>query len=150
MNGRSEPAGRRLPVSTLAAVVTGLLAWLIAALGLIGWTLEIPAMSNLFGGVAMQPITAIGLMLCGAGLLLITGPRRWTAAIARMFACVVVLMGAVTIGGFVPGLAAVTGPLVRAVQQAGAGRMSVMAAVNFIAVGIGILTLRARSHWPSQ
>jgi PAS domain S-box-containing protein len=89
---------------TLAARVLGAIAVIVPAFVLIGWVLRVPVMVSIIPGfVAMNPVVATSLALCGFSLLIQTGgsdvARRW----ARLAGVLVAVIAGVKLLGFVTG-----------------------------------------------
>ena len=70
----------------------------IAALVLLGWTLDVPVLMRLGLGVnPMASNTAIGLLAAGGSLYLLLPPARPHAAAARGLASLALLLGSLTL-----------------------------------------------------
>jgi hypothetical protein len=63
-----------------AALLAALYAVAGSCLTLAGWILDVPSLSD-WGhtGIAMQPNTAVGALLCSVSLLLAVFNRRWAS-----------------------------------------------------------------------
>ena len=128
-----------MTAATIFAVV-------IAGLALLGWQFDLPALRTLLpGGVAMNPMTALAVMLAAGSLWLQTASlddRRELRWVARAAASLVVLVGLVTVVGYVFGE-----------SWLGGDGMAPAAGLNFLLLGAALLALDWQSRlglWPAQ
>ncbi|HEY1276244.1 MAG TPA: response regulator [Thermoleophilaceae bacterium] len=148
-----RPRDAWLRSSSRAACI---LAALIAAGALVGWQLDLPRLRAMLAGhVAMNPTTALTFMLaagslwCLSGTLRVQPAVRWTARVA---ASLVVLVGAVTIAGYVVGDNLGLDQLLFGARL-GANRIAPNTGLNFLFLGIALLLLDWQPRpgvWPAQ
>jgi hypothetical protein len=70
------PALHRNMALRRMALLAGFLAAVLGASVLVGWALDIPALISVFPGfVTMKANTALGMLLCGAALALLSGGK---------------------------------------------------------------------------
>lgn len=128
------------------AVVAFLVGWI----GLIGWALDIDALTHILPGlVALRANTSIGFILAGASLWLVQGGSRagLERRAAQLCAVLVVLLGLVNLGesllGWRFGIDRFLFPDV-SVSPLSSGRMSVTVAASFFFIGLALLLLSLR------
>jgi two-component system, cell cycle sensor histidine kinase and response regulator CckA len=117
---------------------------------LVGWTLRVDRLKSVFPGLAtMKANTALGLALCGVGLLLSTRRvvTRSSRVLVRACASIVVVTALVTLGEYA-GLEAGVDELlfqdVRSATTANPGRMSPLTAACFVAIGSALWVTAGR------
>lgn len=80
--------------------LTGLAAIALGAAVMAGWLLDIPTLRSVLPGIiAMQPITALALILCGSALLAANLPNP-PASIARSLAVSILLLAGIDLAQF--------------------------------------------------
>ena len=130
---------------------------------LAGWTLDAGALRDILPGpVAMNPLSAVGLVLAGVSAWLLQDERvdgkvRW---ISRACALVVVLLGVIRLTqilfGLEPGIDQIVFPGRLASEAALTGfsnRMTSDTALDFVLIGVALLFLDSRTRhgrWLSQ
>jgi diguanylate cyclase (GGDEF)-like protein len=152
------------PAHHTAAVLAGLFAVLVGALALLGWALDIAAFKSVLPGmVTMKVNTAIGFILAGGALDLLAtapaNPQRFN--IARICACIIVAVGALTLTQDLLSLDFGIDQwlFTEILPEGGAGtpgRMAPATAVNFILIGSSLLLCAAAAdhrrdlaQWPA-
>ncbi|HEX7214072.1 MAG TPA: hypothetical protein VF578_07670, partial [Methylomirabilota bacterium] len=148
-----RPRDAWLRSSSRAACI---LAALIAAGAFVGWQLDVPRLRAMLAGhVAMNPTTALTFMLAAGSLWCLSGALRVQPAVrwaARLAAGLVVLVGAVTIAGYVLGHNLGLDQLLFGARL-GNNRIAPNTGVNFLFLGIALLLLdwhSRRGVWPAQ
>src|SRR5262245_10741598 len=138
------------------ARAVGILALLISAGVLLGWQLDLPHLRAMLPGhVAMNPMTALTLMLAAGSLWCLTGAygaQRAVWWVPRVAASLVVLVGVVTIAGYVVGHNLGLDQLLFSARL-GDNRIAPNTGVNFLLLGIALLLLDWQSRpgvWPAQ
>src|SRR5919107_424736 len=142
---------------------SGVVAILVGCIVLLGWTFAVGNLrSGLPGPVAMNPVSAVGLLLAGVSAWLLQDERaglraRW---ISRVCAIVVVLFGLSrliqVLFGLEPGIDQVLFPGRLASEAASTGfpnRMAFDTALDFVIIGGSLLYLDRRTRrglWVSQ
>jgi len=140
---------------TAARVASGL-AFVFGALVLVGWRFDLPSVRSILPGrVAMNPLTAVTFMLAASSLALETetfGGRRGIRAAARIAAGFVVVVGLLTVAGYVLGEnLALDQILFR--RRLGTNRIAPNTGVCFAFLGAALLLLDGGSHrrsWLAQ
>ena len=139
------------------------MAILVGCTGLVGWTLDAKIFGPILPGpVAMNPVSAVGLLLAGVSTWLLQDERaegraRW---ISRACAVAVTLFGLVrliqVLFGLEPGIDQILFPERLASEAASTGfsnRMAFDTALDFVLIGGALLCLdrrTRRSLWVSQ
>ena len=132
-------------VSQAASVTVAL----VGSLGLVGWALDIPALKSVSPNwVTMKANTALGLVLAGASLGIL-GNQQARARLRRLAsaaACVVALIGVLTLGEYTLGWDLGIDQLLfqepdGAVGTVAPGRMAPTTAFSFLLLGGGLLLL---------
>jgi len=123
---------------------------------LLGWALDWPYLRALLPGhVAMNPLTALAFILAAGSLWCRTasfGVRRELWSAARIAASLVVLVGVVTIAGYLIGENLGLDQLLFSARL-GANRIAPNTGLNFLLLGIALLLLDWQSRpgvWPAQ
>ncbi|HET9488814.1 MAG TPA: response regulator [Methylomirabilota bacterium] len=140
----------------MTARAASILATLVAGVALLGWQLDAPALRAwLAGSVAMNPLTALTFMLAAGSLWLRTGSAGERVAVrrvARALASLVVLVGALTLAGYLiggnPGLDQVLFH-----DRLVGNRMAPNTGLNFLLLGAALLVLDWQPRagfWPAQ
>ncbi|MCC6749621.1 MAG: hybrid sensor histidine kinase/response regulator [Deltaproteobacteria bacterium] len=139
------PAAPRSPGFRLPAAA-GLASALLGAVVLLGWALELPRLKSILpGAVTMKPNTALGFLLAGLALTLLSGaPARWARRTAQVLACLLLALGLLTILEYAAGLdLRIDQALFRDESHPAhtlvAGRMSPATAVSFALLGASLL-----------
>lgn len=124
----------------------------VGCLVLLGWALDIPLLKSVFPGlVTMKANTALGFVLSGVSLGL---PRMRRVAVAC--AGLVLLLGALTLGEYLSGGNFGIDQMLfpddaGATQTFAPGRMSPATALNFVLLGLALLTLQTwRGFWDTE
>src|ERR1700678_4047762 len=92
-----------VPPPKLLARMAGILVCIVGLVVLMGWALDIALLKTVFPGlVTMKANTAVGMVLCGTALALLSGKRcgltfRFAAA---AMALAVVVLAALTLGEY--------------------------------------------------
>jgi PAS domain S-box-containing protein len=132
-------------------------AYLAIGIGLavlVGWLFDVTTLKSILPGLTtLKPNTAVGIVLCGIALWLLSMPARLTEPRARIgFACAgaVVVVALLTLAEYSFGWdVGIDRLLFRdAVSSAGAsmpGRMSINSAVSFLLIGSALLTINLES-----
>lgn len=126
----------------------GFAAAAIGALALIGWVADVGLLKSVVpGNVAMKPNAAIGLILLGAALSLVTSSRAAAARLSGGFALLAATIGAATLMEIVTGLDFGIDQLLfreapGAVWTATLGQMSPETAVCLVLLGLALPLLR--------
>jgi len=150
--GAEEPVDSRR-VAALRSLSRGLerLVLLIGGLALVGWSLDVDALkSGLPGRVAMNPLTALGLLLAAASLWLLEAEREsserraWPRRAAWMAAGAVTAIGFATLLGYALGENIGLDQLLFQAYLAG-NRIAPNTALNFALVGAALLLLGGES-----
>jgi signal transduction histidine kinase/HPt (histidine-containing phosphotransfer) domain-containing protein len=152
---------RERRLASLRAVSRAASVWVLLVAGavLLGWQLEIGILTSILPGrVAMNPVTALGFAFAAASLWLLQQPapatstrRRavWIRRLARTGAGLVVVIGIVTLAGYVIGAnLGVDQVLFRA--RLGTNRIAPNTGVDFLLVGIALLLLDRRPRQDSR
>ncbi|HXC08170.1 MAG TPA: PAS domain-containing protein [Steroidobacteraceae bacterium] len=145
--------GTHAAPARLAATVTTLIG--LAALA--GWVFHLPALTRMLpGSSAMTGNTSIGLILCGASLLILADrvPSR-LERLAQSFALAAMIIGAATLAEYVFSMQLGVDELLIKDYAAGAilfpGRMSPFSATAFIVLGFALAAMRRKSlGWAAQ
>jgi PAS domain S-box-containing protein len=146
MNPPSEPQVH--PNLTRATRLACAVAAGIAALTLVGWQFDLPALrSPIPGTVAMNPLTAVAFLLASASLWLIlrTEPGTTTPNLAKLCAAIVAAIGATKLLSVLTGIALPLDQVLFHDKLAGLtppNRMAPNTALAFVLVGSGLLALR--------
>src|ERR1039457_4267210 len=140
-----------------------ILTVLIGSLALLGWLLRIPALTNIFPGLAtMKPNTALCFMLAGVSLWLIqlrsgelVNPRIRRIQAARILGGVVGLGGLLTLVEYLlhVNLGIDEAMFHRTLQATGflhPGRMSGATALGFLLLGTGVMSMSNRRSYLAQ
>ena len=132
------------------------LTLVIGGAALLGWQLDLPYLRAMLPGhVAMNPVTALAFMLAAGSLWCQTAPfgaRREVWWAARVAASLVVLVGVVTIAGYVLGGNLGLDQLLFSTRL-GANRIAPNTGLNFLLLGTALLMLDWQSRpgvWPAQ
>ena len=147
--------GRKAPSSGPQGYWTAAWATTTVVLGLtvlVGWMWDVALLKSVFPGVVeMKANTAVGLVLAGVSLLLLSSARthagrRWTGLAA---AGLTLLLGALTLSQFVFGCDLGIDELLfrdsaGAVYTAIPGRMSWLTALDFVLVASALILLGTR------
>ena len=133
--------------TSLWALIAGGLTVAVAIAVIIGWTIRIPLLIQLHPDlVPMQFNTALGMLLCGAGLLLITlKVKRLAMACGLVVASLSVLTALEYLLGVNFGIDQLLMEAYISVKSAHPGRMAVNTAVCFIFTAVTIIVLA----WPN-
>ena len=137
------------------ARAASVLALLISAGALLGWQLDVPRLRAMLAGhVAMNPVTALTFILAAGSLWYLTGTFRAQGAVwwARAAAGLVVLVGVVTIAGYVVGHNLGLDQLLFGARL-GDNRIAPNTGVNFLLLGLALLLLDWQSRpgiWLAQ
>jgi hypothetical protein len=141
--------------------VAGMAVFVVGTIVMVGWLLELRALRHLFDWlVTMKANTALSFLLSGIALWLLRGEpvpgarsvfqdrRRLLGA---SYACVVVLVGVLTLAEYVFGFQLGIDHLVflPAVPQAGrfkTGPMEIEIATNFILIGVALWLMNVRRY----
>jgi signal transduction histidine kinase/DNA-binding response OmpR family regulator len=136
-----------------------ILAVAIAGIVLLGWQLDLPALRTFLPDrVAMNPITALAVMLAAVSLWLQTASlgdrrdRRRLRSLARAAASLVVLVGVVTMAGYAIGENLGLDQLLFHERLDG-NRMAPNTGLNCLLLGVALLVLDWRilpGLWPAQ
>jgi PAS domain S-box-containing protein len=129
------------------SLAASLLAACIGALALVGWALDIEVLKSVVPGlVAMKANTAIGLVLSGAGMALVSWkePGRWLRAGITALAALVFSLGALTLAEYFFGWdLRIDQWLFReapnTVWTSQPGRMAPISAFCFVLIGVALL-----------
>ncbi len=131
-------------------------AVVIAGIALLGWQLDLPILSTFLPGrVAMNPMTALAVVLAAGSLWLQAssfGDRRELRWVARGAASLVVLVGVVTVAGYVSGENPGLDQILFHGRLAG-NQMAPNTGLNFLLLGAALLALDWQSRpglWPAQ
>jgi len=124
---------------------------LIGGLGLIGWALDIATLKSVLPGlVTMKANTALALVLAGGSLLIVSAEQadRRLCHIAQSCAAIVALIGLLTLSLYLLGWDRGIDQLLfkepsGAVGTFAPGRMAPMTALNFLMIGLALLTMDA-------
>lgn len=146
--------------STSFAVLTRLaavtVAW-VGGLALVGWVFNLPALKSVFVGFAtLKPNTALAFIASGLSLWLLQNTPPLARRVAYGLALAVVILGLLTLGEYAFGwrLGIDEWLFREAVRQEGEfypGRMSLITALNFVALGLSLLLLNAqRAPWLAE
>lgn len=116
---------------------------------MVGWVLDLPVLKSVFPGlVAMKANTAIGFILGGVSLWLLGSEKagKRTRHIGQLAALSVASMGLVTLGEYLFGWDAGIDQLLfreaaGSVGTSHPGRMAVLTALNFVLLGLALLSL---------
>jgi hypothetical protein len=147
-----SPGSQAHPALALATRLACAAAAGIAALALLGWLFDLPALrSPLPGTVAMNPLTAVAFLLACASLWLSmrTEAGAATPQPARLCAAIAVAIGAVKLFSVLTGIAL---PLDQALfhdklaAMTPPNRMAPNTALAFVLVGSGLLALGLRGR----
>jgi signal transduction histidine kinase/DNA-binding response OmpR family regulator/HPt (histidine-containing phosphotransfer) domain-containing protein len=148
--------GLREAVLRSSSRAAGVVALLISAGALLGWQLDVPHLRAMLPGhVAMNPTTALTFMLAAGSLWSLTGAfgaRRAVWWAARVAASLVVVVGVVTIAGYVVGHNLGLDQLLFGARLGG-NRIAPNTGVNFLFLGIALLLLDRQGRsgaWPAQ
>jgi PAS domain S-box-containing protein len=138
--------GSHAAPARLAAAVT----ILIGVADLAGWAFHIPSLTSVLPNAgAMQPNTAVALILSGASLLILAD--RVSVGLERLayaFALLVVAIGLITFGEFVfgwqPGIDRLLVSGTATTEDLFRGRMSPFSTVIFVGLGLALIFMRGR------
>lgn len=137
----------RPEVATSYQIATIVCATLVATTVLIGWITQSPALTKIFPhSIAMNPMTAVGILLVSAGLL----PRaRRHAATIRWLGGLAAIIGIAKLGQLVLGLPVGIDQLMFADQLGSTtgslpNRMAPNTAFALAAIGLGLATSHSR------
>jgi signal transduction histidine kinase/CheY-like chemotaxis protein len=138
-------------VSTLgrAAWFGALFVTAVGVIVLCGWALDVEALREFHPALgAMKANAAIGFVLAGTALALAMRRKPPTHVRAsRALSCVVSMLGAVTLFEYMPGADLGIDDLLFADEDLLApGRMSAISAATFLAIGVALICLDARSR----
>ncbi|HEV7912351.1 MAG TPA: ATP-binding protein, partial [Albitalea sp.] len=126
---------------------TGALTLLLGLFVLAGWAMDVPALKSVLrGAVEMKANTAAGLVLAGAGLIVLAGPAAPAVRSAALaLAAVAAALGLATLGQYLFGWQLGIDELLfedkGSAYNAIAGRMSPYSAVAFGAIGVALMVL---------
>lgn len=121
--------------------------FIIALLSLAGWHFEIGALKHpIEGGVAMNPLTAVGFMVAGGCLLLLyySKGKRYLLTYARLLAFVIIIIGSIRIFSVATGFNFRIDTLMYAQQikndiiNGMPNSMAPNTAFNFLLMGVGV------------
>jgi PAS domain S-box-containing protein len=137
-----------VPPPKLLARMAGIFVCIVGLVVLTGWALDIPLLKTVFPGlVTMKANTAVGMVLCGTALALLSGKRPGPTFrfVAATMALAVVILATLTLGEYFFGWnVGIDQFLFRdeanAVGTSAPGRMSPATAFCFILTGIGLWT----------
>jgi PAS domain S-box-containing protein len=139
--------------------VAGVVTVLIAVAVLLGWAMDVPALRMLgVGTQAMKPLTAVALVLCGIGIILLNtweeraNPARRAGQVLGLCAAilgVLVLIEYVFMLDLGIDLIIFPGAL-RATGERYPGRTSAAAGVGIILAGIAVFLLGLRGRGPRR
>ena len=154
MQSASEP--RAVWVTSQAVSLGCVAAFGIAALALMGWQLDLAFLRSLVpGSVAMNPLTAVCLMLLSASLWVLRAPQTTTRArrVARACAMTVVAVGGLKLLSVLSGIDMPLDQVLfhgRLQEMPVPKRMAPNTALVLVLLGLGHLTLdvRAWRGWP--
>jgi PAS domain S-box-containing protein len=129
-------------------------AWcvvVIATLALAGWAFDLTTAKGFHGGIAMNPVTAVLFILCGAASLLFgRGASAVRQFVARLLAGIVLLVGLVVLlryaGGIDFGIDRLLFPQKLARSGTFPNQMAVNTAVAFMLAGLGLLLLKTETR----
>lgn len=155
----AQPASRLLARYFLASALVTMIVFSVGYLGLLGWYLDIAVLRSLSPDwPTLMPNAALGLMMGAAALWLLRphSPSNWARWTGRCMASAVVFLGVATLaeylGGWNFGLDTLlfeeklrTVPL--AYPRGDPGRMALATALNFLLLGLALLSMSAVS-WP--
>jgi len=137
------------------SIATCLVAALISALTLTGWSFDVAALKNLYlGHHAMSPLTAACFLVAALSLYLLDrgAPPRGSRHLARACALVVVLLATLRIVNlFDESVFAIDRALFS--DKLGDNRMAPNTAVAFVLLGLALALTDVRTrrgHWPAQ
>ncbi len=143
---------QRLAVLTFLSRATSLFVIFVGCLVLLGWQLDIERLKSVLPGcVAMNPMTALGLILAAGSLWTLQGPssragqEHWFRRATQVSAGLVVALGLVTLIGYALG-----GNLgldhILFGEQLGANQIAPNTGFNFLLIGIALALL----DWETQ
>ena len=145
--------GNHATPARLAAMITTL----IGLVALTGWLVRIPALASVLPGAAeMTANTAVGLILCGASLLILADRvSSKLERIAQAFALTAMAIGLATLAEYVFAVQLGIDELLIKDYDAGniqfRGRMSPFSASAFIVLGFALAAMRRKSlGWATQ
>lgn len=128
-----------------------MLSLIFPLLGIAGWILKIPLLTQVFTNLpAMQPNTAIGLILSAITILLFRNENRFSKRffIASVLASVVLLFGLMTLSEYIFGRNLKIDQLfirdTDFTQQPFPGRPAPQTSASFFLLGLGLLSLNLR------
>ena len=146
----AEPAApTRIPPAAIAArrlsTFCGALVIVVGLVVLIGWTLQMPVLTGLFGPITMKTNAAISLVLCGTGVILISRLRIVAAGLGLLAGA----LGAVTLAEHVSGWdagidQALFTEVAGALATASPNRMGPNACISVLLAGTALLLLATR------
>jgi len=154
--GTAHPGGT-VPLQTISRLAAILVA-ATGALVLVGWAFHVTLLKSVFAGlVPMRPNAALGFLLSGAALFLLSRHNREGAIsryrhlLGRGYAAIVVLLGVLTLSqylfGWDLGIDRALFPVAVAAEPAPfPGRMAPHTALNFILLGAALLLLDVRGR----
>jgi signal transduction histidine kinase len=138
-----------IPPAAIAArrlsTFCGILVIAVGLVVLVGWTLQMPVLTGLFGTITMKTNAAIALVLCGAGVLLISRLR----IVAAGFGLLAGTLGAVTLAEHVSGWdagidQALFTEAAGAIATASPNRMGLNACISVLLGGTALMLLATR------
>ena len=141
------------PLFKRLSLIAGVLAITIGAAVMLGWAFDIVTLKSLWLGLAtMKANTAFCFALAGAALCLATstGAGNWRWNLVRLFALMILLIGALSLAEDVFVFnAGIDQLLFRDLASARApGRMAPATALNWIAVGAALVLIAAeKKRW---
>jgi PAS domain S-box-containing protein len=151
----SKERQRLIRLSLTLSMILSLLSIIFPLIGAAGWILRMPLLSQLHTTLpAMQPNTAVGLILCAIAVLVSLRNGRSLKYSSTVFSLgsLISLLGLVTLGeyafGWDPGIDRIFLGQVSSDNQLFPGRPSPQAAMNFFLLGGVFLarSLRFRRH----
>jgi signal transduction histidine kinase len=149
---------RRLRLVRFAPVAAGVAVAAIGALVLAGWAMEADTLKRVGHGlVSMKANTALGFLVLGVALLLLTHGRSapggaWTETAGRLLGAFATLMAVATLGQYATGIDLGIDQLLfrdrpHAVATVSPGRMALNTAFAFLMTGLATVAVgRKRIH----
>ncbi len=143
----SGPPSSVIPPARRVAEATAAVVFVFAALALVGWQFGLLSLKTLFhpGGVAMNPATAVALLLASASLWLLAPavPSRRRRGLATAAASALTLVAALKLAGFAIAGAVGVDRLLYAARL-GDNRMAPNTALCLFLCGMALATLDVR------